>query len=87
MNCAQQNGSEESSVSQLPQKMEGWKTMEMRTCGWMIWMAMAMNVVEADQEDDVHHTQVDVSKVGLLHLWIWISLCFSCFLLLRTLDL
>jgi hypothetical protein len=37
--------------------------MEMRTCGWMIWMAMAMNVVEADQEDDVHHTQVDVSKV------------------------
>jgi hypothetical protein len=42
--------------------------MEMRTCGWMIWMAMEMNVVEADQEDYVHHTQVDVSKVGLLHL-------------------
>jgi hypothetical protein len=30
--------------------------MEMRTHGWMIWMAMAMNVVEAEQEDDVHHT-------------------------------
>jgi hypothetical protein len=30
--------------------------MEMHTCDWMIWMAMAMNVVEADQEDDVHHT-------------------------------
>jgi hypothetical protein len=30
--------------------------MEMHTLGWMIWMAMAMNVVEAEQEDDVHHT-------------------------------
>jgi hypothetical protein len=30
--------------------------MEMRTHGWMIWMAMAMNVVEAEQEYDVHHT-------------------------------
>jgi hypothetical protein len=30
--------------------------MEMHTHGWMIWMAMAMNVVEAEQEDDVHHT-------------------------------
>jgi hypothetical protein len=30
--------------------------MEMRTHSWMIWMAMAMNVVEAEQEDDVHHT-------------------------------
>jgi hypothetical protein len=27
--------------------------MEMRTRGWMIWMAMAMNVVEAEQEDGV----------------------------------
>jgi len=55
MNCAQQNGSEESSMSQLPQKMEGWKMMEMRIHGWMIWMAMEMNVVEAEQEDEVDH--------------------------------
>jgi hypothetical protein len=30
--------------------------MEMRICGWMIWMAMLMNVVEAEQEDEVDHT-------------------------------
>jgi hypothetical protein len=30
--------------------------MEMRICGWMIWMAMLMNVVEAEQEDEVGHT-------------------------------
>jgi hypothetical protein len=31
-------------------------------------MAMAMKFVEADQEDGVHHTQVDFNKVGFLHL-------------------
>jgi hypothetical protein len=30
--------------------------MEMHICDWMIWMAMLMNVVEAEQEDEVDHT-------------------------------
>jgi hypothetical protein len=30
--------------------------MEMCICGWMIWMEMLMNVVEAGQEDEVDHT-------------------------------
>jgi hypothetical protein len=30
--------------------------MEMCICGWMMWMAMLMNVVEAEQEDEVDHT-------------------------------
>jgi hypothetical protein len=30
--------------------------LEMRVWGWMIWMAMLMNVVEAEQEDEVDHT-------------------------------
>jgi hypothetical protein len=30
--------------------------MEMHICGWMIWMEMLMNVVEAKQEDEVDHT-------------------------------
>jgi hypothetical protein len=30
--------------------------MEMRICGWMIWMEMLMNVVEDEQEDEVDHT-------------------------------
>jgi hypothetical protein len=30
--------------------------MEMRICGWMMWMAMLMNVVEVEQEDEVDHT-------------------------------
>jgi hypothetical protein len=76
MNCAQQNGSEESSVSQLPQKMEGWKTMEMRTCGWMIWMAMAINIVEVEQEDDVHHTQVDGNIASPLNLDFFVFFLF-----------
>jgi hypothetical protein len=29
--------------------------MERRIYGWMIWMAMLMNVVEAEQEDEVDH--------------------------------
>jgi hypothetical protein len=29
--------------------------MEMRICGWMISMEMLMNVVEAEQEDEVDH--------------------------------
>jgi hypothetical protein len=42
--------------------------MEMRTCDWMIWMAMAINIVEAEQEDDVHHTQVDANIASPLNL-------------------
>jgi len=41
-----------------PSCLRRWKakTMEMRIYGWMIWMAMLMNVVEAEQEDEVDHT-------------------------------
>jgi hypothetical protein len=42
----------------------------MRTRGWMIWMAMAMNVVEAEQEDGVHHTQVDANIASPLKFLI-----------------
>jgi hypothetical protein len=76
MNCAQQNGSEESSVSQFPQKMEGLKTMEMHTRSWMIWMAMAMNVVEAEQEDGVHHTQVNTNIGSPLNLDFFVFFLF-----------
>jgi hypothetical protein len=53
--------------------------MEMCTHGWMIWMAMAMNVVEAEQEDDVHHTQVDANIASPLNLdffvFFFVSYC------------
>jgi hypothetical protein len=48
----------------------------MRTRGWMIWMAMAMNVVEAEQEDDVHHTQVDANISSPLNLDFFVFFLF-----------
>jgi hypothetical protein len=54
--------------------------MEMRVCGWMIWMEMLINVVEAEQEDEVDHTD-RCQQSGIALLLICISLCFSCFLL------
>jgi hypothetical protein len=50
--------------------------MEMRTCGWMIWMAMAINIVEAEQEDDVHHTQVDANIALPLNLDFFVFFLF-----------
>jgi hypothetical protein len=50
--------------------------MEMRTHSWMIWMAMAMNVVEAEQEDDVHHTQVDANIASPLNLDFFVFFFF-----------
>jgi hypothetical protein len=50
--------------------------MEIRTHSWMIWMAMAMNVVEAEQEDDVHHTQVDANIASPLNLDFFVFFLF-----------
>jgi hypothetical protein len=52
--------------------------MEMCTCGWMIWMAMAINIVEAEQEDDVHHTQVDANIASPLNLDFCVFLVSYC---------
>jgi hypothetical protein len=43
-------------MSHLPQEMEGLKMMEMHICLWIIWMAMLMNVFDAEQEDEVDQT-------------------------------
>ena len=50
--------------------------MEMLTCDWMIWMEMAINIVEAEQEDDVHHTQVDANMASPLNLDFFVLFLF-----------
>jgi hypothetical protein len=50
--------------------------MEMHTCSWMIWMAMAINIVEAEQEDNVHHTQVDANIASPLNLDFFVFFLF-----------